>query len=305
MYFKPSGSWVAIPTPFDGRERIDFDVFAQLIDLHARHGTSALLALGSCGEATLLSMEERREVIRRVAALAKGKIPIYYGVTSPSTRDTLALAQFAADSGADGLVLTPPPYITPPQEALYQYFETIMGAVQIPCAVYNNPTRVMVNIEPATIARLSERFDHFVADKEAMPRNSQLVEVMELTRGRLHVLCCDAPGYSIGLTTLAMGGHGLANITGNVIPAEMAAMGKPWTSFEGVHTTRELFFRYLPLMRMMYTITNPVVVKAGLRVLGFRVGRPRLPLPDVLPDAYAALTQLLRDLGALDKYALR
>lgn len=303
-FHKPAGSWVAIPTPMDEKSRIDYDVFAQLIDFQAKNGTSALLSLGSCGEVTLLSYEERHEVIKRVSALAKGKIPVYFGVTCPSTEETVKMAQYAEAQGADGLVFTVPPYITPPQEAVYEYYDTVMGAVSIPVAIYNNPTRVKVEVKPETIARLSEKHKHFVADKEALPKNSHFMEVMERTQGNLNILTCDSPGYATAFTTLAMGGHGLANIGGNVFPEEMAAISRPWTKWEDVVTTRELYFRYLPLLRKLYAITNPVYVKAGLRVLGFNVGKPRLPLPDVSPEAFADLEEHMRSLGLIDKYAV-
>lgn len=305
MYYKPVGSWVAIPTPYDDAGRVDFDVFSQLIDFHARHKTSALLVTGSAGEVTLLSLGERRQIIRTLAAQAAERLAVFFGTGCATTRDTVELSQYAERCHADGVVLTVPPYLNAPQEAVYRHFETVMDAVRIPVGLYNNPARVVVNVEPATIARLAERFDHFVVDKEAMAENSQLIEVMELCKGRLHILCCDYPAYSIVLTTLAMGGHGTANIGGNLIPEEMATISRPWTRWDEVTASREMYFRYLPLLRLLYTVTNPVMIKAGLRILGFKVGGCRRPLPDILPEKAVELERLMREAGIVDKYAAR
>ena len=114
---EPVGSWVAIPTPFSEDEAINFEVFERLVAFHAGNGSSALLVMGSCGEATLLTAEERRRVIDIIAPFADGKIPVYFGTTCPSTRESIALTRYAEEMGADGVVLTVPPYVTPPQEA--------------------------------------------------------------------------------------------------------------------------------------------------------------------------------------------
>src|SRR4051812_18567103 len=103
--YEPRGSWVAIPTPFNDDESINFDMFERLIALHAENGSCALLAMGSCGEATLLTADERREIITRVAHFARSKIPVFFGTTCPSTRETLSLTRYAEDAGADGVVL--------------------------------------------------------------------------------------------------------------------------------------------------------------------------------------------------------
>jgi 4-hydroxy-tetrahydrodipicolinate synthase len=304
VYYRPFGSWVAIPTPYDEGGKIRFDTFADLIEFHVRHGTSALLVMGSCGEVTLLTTEERRQIIREVSLLAKGRLPVFFGTACPTTDETAELSRYAEKCGADGVVLTVPPYLNAPQEAVYEHLRAVMESVRIPVATYNNPARVVVNIEPATIARLAEQFDHYVADKEAVPNSSQLIRVLELTRGRLHVLCCDYPGYAIVLTNLAMGGHGTANIAGNIIPEEMAEISRPWACWDDVVRTRRLYFRFLPLLRELYSVTNPVYVKAALRILGFKVGRCRRPLPEIAHEKAVALTRLMDELGILAKYSV-
>jgi 4-hydroxy-tetrahydrodipicolinate synthase len=178
-----------------------------------------------------------------------------------------------------------------------------MNSVQIATAIYNNPSRVGVNIDPDTIVKLSEECENFVADKEAMEDVSQISEVLERASKRLHVLCCDYPGYSLLMPTLALGGHGAANIGGNLMPEEMAAMAKPWKSFDDVERSRELYFRYQPLFKLLYTVTNPIMIKAGYRILNFSMGIPRKPLPDATPDDFEKLRKVMMGLGIVTKYS--
>jgi 4-hydroxy-tetrahydrodipicolinate synthase len=297
-----TGSWVAVVTPYDRDGSVDFETFSELIDFHAEHGTSGLLVMGSTGESALLSTDERREIIERVSELADGKIPVFVGCTGASTEATLELARHAdAQAGTDGVLLVVPPYIRPPQDALYDFFATVADSVDLPVAIYNNPTRVGVNIDPETMVRLAE-IDNVVADKEAVPDVSQLTQIKEGAGDDIDVLCCDYPGYSIVMPTLAVGGTGTANVAGNVIPEEMEALSQPWETFDDVQRARELHEELTPIMEAMYSTVNPVPAKAGMDILGFDVGPPRKPLPEMADEERTALRELLDEHGFLDKY---
>ncbi len=298
---RPEGSWVAIPTPFTNEDEIDFPGFEKLVDFQAQNGSEGILLMGSTGESPSLSMNERREILDRVLAYAKGKIPVLAGTTCGNTKQTIELTQYAQRAGADGALLVVPPYLKPSQDGLYEHFKAVAEAVDIPIAIYNNPGRVGVNIEPATVIKLAQ-MPNIVADKEAMGNISQLVQVRRQAGDRINLLCCDAPGLSLIVPTLALGGHGTANISGNVIPQEMAEMSKPWHSWEDVERTRELVFEYFPLMSALYSRTNPVAVKAALRILGLPAGHVRRPLLDMDQAQTQDLKQLLDRTGIIEKY---
>jgi 4-hydroxy-tetrahydrodipicolinate synthase len=223
------------------------------------------------------------------------------GTTCGTTAETVELSRYAHGAGADGLLLVVPPYSRPPQEAIYQHFRTVAEAVDLPIAIYNNPSRVGVNIDAETIIRLAE-IPNIVADKEAIPNVAQLAAIMRAAGDRLHLLCCDYPGYSLVLPTLALGGHGSANVTGNIIPEEMALMSRPWQTFEDLQRSRELYFRYLPLLSMMYSLSSPVPVKTAVGLLGLPAGSVRRPLPDLAPDHVEKLESLLVSMGVMEKY---
>jgi 4-hydroxy-tetrahydrodipicolinate synthase len=118
----------------------------------------------------------------------------------------------------------------------------------------------------------------------------------------LNVLCCDFPGYGLVFPTLGAGGHGTANIAGNVIPREMADLSRPWRLFEDVERTRRTYFEYLPLLQAMYWLSNPIVVKAALRLMGLPAGHVRAPLQELRGDRLERLAGLLDRLGILTRY---
>jgi 4-hydroxy-tetrahydrodipicolinate synthase len=201
-------------------------------------------------------------------------------------------------------MLVVPPYIAPPQGAVYSFLKSVCQSVDIAVAVYNNPARVIVNIDPPTIIRLFGECPNLVADKEAVPSVAQLASVMEGTGGRLRLLCCDAPNYALTIPTLGMGGHGTANVTGNAAPKEMVELSKPWRSWEDVIRGRELYFEYLPLMEAAYSATNPVAIKAMVKLMGLPSGDPRPPLPKIEGDKLKPLEDVIRRFKLKEKYGL-
>lgn len=300
----PEGSWVALITPFDKNGKLDIKGFKRLVDFQAVNETSGLLLMGSTGEPTSLSQEEKKEIISEMAPYCQERIPVFFGVTCGSTAATIELAQFAQEKEADGIMLVVPPYIAPPQTAVYGFLKNVCQSVDIAVAVYNNPARVIVNIDPPTIVRLAEECPNLVADKEAVPGVSQLASVMEGTKGRIRLLCCDAPNYALTIPTLGMGGHGTANVTGNVAPREMAELSRPWRSWEDVVKGRELYFEYLPLMEAAYSATNPVAIKAMVKLMGLPSGDPRPPLPRIEGDKLKPLEDVISRFVLTRKYGL-
>ena len=298
-----TGSWVAIPTPFREDGQIDLEKFKPIINFQHHYGTDGLLVLGSAGESSMLSKEEKKQVIKYVVEYTRGKIPILVGTTGSNTQDTIEMTKYAQLVGADGGLLVMPAYIKPPQEDLYNFIKTVANQVDIPIAVYNNPTRVGVNIKPETAIKISS-IKNIVALKEAMPDVSQLIKVQIGMDRKIDVLTCDAPAYSIILPNLAIGGSGTTNITGNLIPEEFAQLSRPWQKYEDMINSRELVFKFFPLMEICYSVTNPVLIKAGMNILGLPGGNPRLPLRPLGAEKMKQLEEIMEELGVIKKYRI-
>ncbi|WP_019555080.1 dihydrodipicolinate synthase family protein [Propionispira raffinosivorans] len=300
--FKPTGSWVALPTPYDKNGKIDFGVFKEIIDRQIEYGTSELFVMGSAGEVTLLTPEERETIVKKVIKLTKGRIPVFFNASYTLTKDAVQFAKFAENEGADGLIFTAPPYLLPPQSAILEHLRACMRAVSVPVGVYNNPSRLGVELEVDTLVTLAKEMPNFIVDKEAVPSVAHLVEVKRQVGDKLNILCCDAPGYSIVLPTLAVGGNGTANIGGNIIPEEMALISRPWDSIEKVEESRNTYFKYYPLLKALYWFSNPIVIKAAYELLGLPLGGIRRPYPDLEVEYKEDLRQIMTDLGVIDKY---
>jgi len=301
---RPTGSWVAMPTPFDKDGKIDFGAFKVLIDRQIRYRTSELFVLGSAGETTLLSVEEKKEIIRNVIKLTKGRIPVFFGCASPTTDGAIDLARFCQSENADGVIFTVPPYVLIPQDAALVHLDSCMSSIEIACGIYNNPSRLGVNVEPETIAELVNKHPNFVADKEAMPFVRQLVEVKRLCADKLNILCCDFPKYSIIIPTLAIGGNGTANIGGNIIPEEAALYSRPWTDMNIIEECKKEYFKWSPLLVELYRLSNPIVIKAALNILGLPGGSLRKPYLDYGGHHYEELKKLLEKSGVVQKYGV-
>ncbi len=299
------GSWVAMPTPFTPDNKIDFNGFETLINRQIKYGTSQLFVLGSAGEVTLLTLEEKKAIVKEVIAMTKGKIPVFFSAASMTTEASVEFAQFVQNEGADGVIFTVPPYVLINQHAVHTHMDTCMSAIDIPCGIYNNPSRLGVQVMPETIKKLSDAHPNFVVDKEAMGSVEQLVQVQRLCEGKVKIMCCDFPKYSIVIPTLAVGGTGTANIGGNIIPEEAAKYSRPWTSMQIIEECREEYFKWFPLLQELYTFSNPVVIKAALRILGLPGGHLRRPYEEYVGEKFARLEQMMGEMGVIDKYGVK
>ena len=294
------GSWPALVTPFTETDEVNVDVLRQLVGFHTENQSAGVLLLGSTGEAIMLTADERRKIIDAVLDEANGKTPVMVGVAAVSTRQTIENARYAKEAGAAAGLIVQPPYIKPTQTALYHYFKDVADAVDMPLIIYNNPERCGVNVEPETIARLAQH-QNIVAIKEAGPNPYGVMRTVELTRGEFNVLCCDCPFYALIPVVMSSGGKGTSNVTGSLCPREMAEISKPWENYKDAEAMRKYLYRYLPLIRMMYSESNPVPLKWALNQVGANVGKPRKPLQELGEANQRAMRQTMERLGILDE----
>lgn len=298
MKYNVEGSWPALVTPFNDDDTVNYDMLRKLVGFHAENHSTGVLLMGSTGEAILLNQEERKKIIDTVIDEANGKIPVMIGVAAMTTKQTIENAKYAKEAGATAGLIVQPPYIKPSQNALYHYFKDIGDAVDMPFVIYNNPERCGVNVEPETIAKLAQH-RNFVAIKEAGPNPYGVMRTVELTRGKFNVLCCDCAFYALIPVVMSSGGKGTSNVTGSLCPREIAVISKPWEGYDDVLNMRETLYRYLPLIRMMYSETNPVPLKWALNHVGADVGKPRKPLQVLSEANQRTMHQTMERLGIL------
>lgn len=297
------GSFVALITPFNADGSVDFGAFRTLLDWHAANGTAAVLIMGSTGEVSMLTPEERRAIVERTAAMKDGRMKFFYGCTGPSTAATIQYLRHAKAAGADGAILAAPAYICAPEDDIEAYFAECADAVDLPIGIYNNPPRVKSDLHWDHLLRLMKH-PNIVVLKESTTRVGQVAQVLA-ARPDAMVMCCDSPNLGLVVPTMSLGGHGTANMTGNIDPAGMALLSKPWTTPEQSVVFRETYLRLLPLLHFTYSAINPVAVKSLMKAVGLPAGDLRRPLSGLKPDQLARGVAIVHALGLDARYGWR
>ncbi len=279
MNIRFDGSGVALVTPFDA-QGVNATVLRELVRFHVDRGTDALIICGSTGEAATMTPEEQRYATEVAVEAANGAIPIITGCGGSDTAAVVRLAQQAAQAGADGILLSAPPYNKPPQRGLIAHFRAVVEAADLPAVIYNVPGRSAVNIMPETIAALADDA-RFVGIKEASGDISQIAEVARLTADRMTLW---SGNDDQTIPVMALGGRGIISVLGNIVPGDVSRMAHAWLA--GDHAAAlALQLRYLPLIKLLFTEPNPIPVKMAVAWMGFDVGDVRLPLVRT-DDAY-------------------
>src|SRR5271169_397842 len=287
-----AGLTVALVTPFkDGA--VDEAALRKLVDFHVESGTDCVSPVGTTGESPTLSHDEHERVIAVVCEQAAGRIKVVAGTGSNSTAEAVRLTRFAKKAGADAALMVAPYYNKPTQEGFYQHFKAVAETVDLPIVLYNIPGRTAKNIEPETIARIAE-IPTVVAIKESTGSMDQASQILALTD--LTVLSGDD---SLTLPLLAIGGRGVVSVVGNIVPGDMLALLKAFEAgnlVEAQSWHRKLF----PLCRDMLGLsTNPIPVKAAMKMLGRDNGELRLPMTPLDSASEAKLRKTLTSYGLL------
>ena len=230
----------------------------------------------------------------------KGKMLHFYGCTGNSTKATIELIKYASVQGADGAITTVPSYMVPSIEDAIQYYLDIADSSSIPIGIYNNPTRVGTDLPAEAILRLADH-PNIIIDKEAMGRSSQIAKILAAKK-EISLMCCDSPNLGLIIPVMALGGQGTANVSGNVAPQEMAALSKPWNSFEDALKCRETYLKLLPLLFFNYSRINPVPIKSLMKAIGLPSGNLRKPNRNLEGKDIAAGLKAIEKLGLAKKY---
>jgi 4-hydroxy-tetrahydrodipicolinate synthase len=297
---KIEGSFVALITPFNRDGSVDFEGFRTLIRFHANHGTSALLIMGSTGEVSMLSQQERQRIIVETARMKTGGVKLFYGCTGNNTQTTIDHLKFARANGADGAILAAPSYICASEADIEAYFLEVADATDLPLGIYNNPPRVSSDLHWDQLLRIFKH-PNYVVHKESTTRVGQVAQVLA-GRPDVSVMCCDSPNLGLVVPTMSLGGHGTANMSGNIAPAEMALLSQPWSRPEVSVSFRETYLNLLPILHFAYSAINPVAIKSLMKAVGLPAGDLRKPLTGLHGEALAKGLRVIRELGLAEKY---
>jgi 4-hydroxy-tetrahydrodipicolinate synthase len=285
------GSLVALPTPFrDGR--VDFSGLRRLIEFQLDNGTDGLVVAGTTGEAATLTTRERLSVIEFTAGTVDGRVPVIAGAGASDTRVACDLVLAAERAGANGLLVSTPPYNKPQQRGLAAHFGAVAALTHLPVVLYNIPSRTGVDLLPATVASVVEAHPNVIAIKEAGTSLERVRELVEL--GVIDVLLGEDAWIVDGLHR---GAIGVVGVAANVAPKLVSELVHDLCAGKNERAPARVE-RLGPLVGALFLETNPAPLKAALEMMGLCSGELRLPLVSVEEATRGKLREALRHAGA-------
>ena len=288
-----TGSGVAIVTPFNDDESINYDKLDELLDFHCNHRTDSIIICGTTGESSTLSEEEHMDCIRFTIERVKGRVPVIAGTGSNSTYTTVQMSREAVEDGADGLLLVTPYYNKCTQAGLVAHYTQVAKEAKAPIILYSVASRTGVNIAPETAAELYKTVDNIVGIKEASGNISQIAKVMNLTDGKIDLYSGNDDQI---VPILSLGGKGVISVLANIAPDYTHDICENF--FKGnVAESCRMHLAALPLIEKLFCEVNTIPVKKALNLMGLEVGPLRMPLTEMTEANTAKLAEQMKKFG--------
>ena len=280
----------AMVTPFDEEGRVDYEQMKRLSLALLNSGSDGLLVSGTTGERPTLTDEEQLKLFAAVKEAVGGRGTVMAGTGSNCTREGVKMTREAERVGVDAILLVVPYYNKPTQEGLFAHFKTIAQSTTLPCILYNVPSRTVTNLAPDTVIRLSQ-IDNIVGIKEASGNLEQIAKIIDGT-GEDFVVYSGNDGDTFPI--LAMGGYGVISVVSHLVGNQMREMIEKLVNGE-MSQAAAIHHRLLPLINALFVVSNPIPIKYALNHVGFRVGKPRLPLTEPDEKSAAAIEATLKN----------
>ncbi|MCL5678037.1 MAG: dihydrodipicolinate synthase family protein [Candidatus Thermoplasmatota archaeon] len=286
------GIWAPMPTPLTRKGEVDVESLRVLVNHLITGGIDGLFPLGTAGEFALLSPDERRLVTDTVVDAANGRVPVFAGVSDPSTENIIAFAKQAIDVGVDGIIATPPYYYTTSEDALYRHFRLLHSKLPVPIVVYNIPSFTHIFIPVRVVSRLAE--EGCIAGMKYTEYNLyNLITFISETRKKIAIFTgSDAMAYSC----LDFGGSGAIIGVSNVAPKMAAGIYDYFVSGRK-DRAREMQIKLMPAISAIGMGEFPAGLKEAVSYAGMNVGKPKEPIPDVTPEQRREIHALLNRAG--------
>ncbi|MBR1883359.1 MAG: 4-hydroxy-tetrahydrodipicolinate synthase [Clostridia bacterium] len=283
------GVGTALVTPMNSDYSINYDKFEELIINQIKEGVQAIIVIGTTGESSTLSLDEKKQLIKRAVSASKGKVKIIVGTGSNNTESAIYLSKYAEEAGADGLLIVTPYYNKCNQDGLYEHYSKIADSVSIPILLYNVPSRTSVSINPETVIKLS-KIKNIVGIKEA---STDLVEVAKIIAGTDESFSVYSGNDNLTLPILALGGKGVISVTSNILPKEMVFLCNSYFN-SNLTKARQTNEKLLDIMNDLFIDVNPIPIKEAMNTLGYNVGPVRLPLSKMSTEKYIKLNDTMQ-----------
>lgn len=268
------GTGVALITPFDDDNQIDFKALERLVNYQVENGVDYLVALGTTGEAATLTTEEKAAVRSCVLKANSGRLPVVVGIGGNSTHAVVQELKTTNLTEFDAVLSVSPYYNKPSQEGIYRHFQEVSLASEVPVIIYNVPARTGSNVVPETTLRLARDFDNIVGVKEA---SGDFEQALCLLRDKPADFMIISGEDKLALPLVLAGGAGVISVIGQGLPkefSEMIRLGLNGKCFEAF----EIFYRLVESIDLIFEEGNPSGIKCLLSSLEISSDQVRLPL---------------------------
>ena len=283
-----TGSGVALITPFNEKNEINFEKLRELLEYHIANRTDAVIVTGTTGESATMSDEEKLAVIKFSVDVVRGRIPVIAGTGSNNTKHAVWLSQEAEKLGADALLVVTPYYNKGNESGIYNHYREIAENVKIPIILYNVPGRTGVNLSVNLVKELS-RLKNIDAIKEASGNISYAAEIARA----VPELDIYSGNDDMTVPLLSIGGKGVISVSANILPEIVHNMVMAFLN-KDTDKARELQLKYNDLVNALFIEVNPVPVKEAMNFLGYGVGECRLPLGEMSEKNKEILYEIIR-----------
>lgn len=285
-----TGTGVALVTPFDESERVNFRKLEELIEFQIENKTDAVIVCGTTGENATLTDKEHLKIIDYTVKCVNKRIPVIAGTGSNDTAHAVMMSNEAERLDADGLLIVTPYYNKTSQEGLIKHYEFISSRVNTPIIVYNVPSRTGVNVMPETYFEIS-KLKNIVGAKEANGDISSIIKTMSLCGEDFDIYSGNDDQIA---PICALGGKGVISVMSNILPKETHIIAESAVK-RHIKKSTALQKKYLPLCNALFSDINPMPVKEAMNLMGMNVGKCRLPLCEMNKIKKKALIEVLKD----------
>jgi 4-hydroxy-tetrahydrodipicolinate synthase len=288
------GAGVAIVTPFKNDSSIDFSALGRVINHVIKGEINYIVVLGTTGESVTLSKDEKQAVISYAREAVDGRVPVIIGIGGNNTQEVITSIRQADLTGIDAVLSVAPYYNKPTQRGLFQHFKAVSTWSPVPVIMYNVPGRTGCNISAETCLELAHSCENITGIKEA---SGDITQIMKIIRGKPEKFDVISGDDMLTIPVIAAGGIGVISVLANAFPAACSDLAGNALK-NNFKSARELQFRYLNLIELLFTEGNPAGVKAMLSILNICQNNLRLPL---VPVSRTTMTRIQKAIEEISK----
>ena len=290
---KFKGTGVAIVTPFKTDLSIDFAALGRVVNHVIDGGVNYIVAMGTTGESVTLTKDEKKAIISYVAEAIDNRVPLVVGIGGNNTQEVINSIRQSNLSGVDGILSVAPYYNKPTQRGLFQHFKAIATCSSVPVIIYNVPGRTACNITSETCLELAHNCENIAGVKEASGDISQIMKIIKSKPENFSVISGDD---MLTIPVIAAGGTGVISVLANAYPSQCSEIVNNAIK-NNFKSAREIQFRFLEMIELLFVEGNPAGVKAMLNTLNLCSNTLRLPLVTVSRSTYSRIQKAMEEVS--------